>query len=119
MRKTPFAAAALAAGSVLFVAGPALAIAQPCVTGAYAGSICPVTPSTGVSSDVGTPGPSGSASTPVTVSSTGGTNTPGDPTLPFNGGEFVLMSLVGIGAIAGGGALVVAGRKRHTGTHAA
>ena len=33
-------------------------------------------------------------------------------TLPFTGGELVLVSAVGIGALAGGTALVVAGRRR-------
>lgn len=33
-------------------------------------------------------------------------------TLPFTGGEIVLMTLAGAGAIAGGTAFVVAGRRR-------
>ena len=35
-------------------------------------------------------------------------------TLPFTGGELVLMTAVGAGALAGGTALVVAGRRRST-----
>lgn len=35
-------------------------------------------------------------------------------TLPFTGGEVVVLTLVGAGAVAGGAALVVAGRRRST-----
>lgn len=51
-------------------------------------------------------------------STAGGGQTPsnaggGRPsTLPFTGGELVLLTAVGVGALAGGTALVVAGRRK-------
>lgn len=43
----------------------------------------------------------------------GGTGTTSNPsTLPFTGGELIMMTALGLGAVAGGTALVVAGRRK-------
>jgi hypothetical protein len=102
------AVGAAALGTVLFAAAPA----------ANAEQICD--PYTGVCT--------GGAANPVQGNTTGrGTapvviqnhETPANPTgtagggaLPFTGGEFVLMSLVGAAAVAGGSILVASGRRR-------
>lgn len=55
----------------------------------------------------------GSGAAPGGTSGTGPTGTATSPsTLPFTGGELVLMTAAGLGALAGGTALVVAGRRR-------
>lgn len=109
------AAGAVAAGGVLFLSSPALAV----VCDAYSGG-CPPTPPGGAATpidgsdqdpgsgeapDGGTANPGGGTSTP-----SGGTSNPS--TLPFTGGELILMTAIGAGALAGGTALVVAGRRR-------
>lgn len=87
----------LAAGLLsLGTAAPALAVCD-----AYSGTCA-------------TPAPDGDGSS----TTDGGTQTPsnaggGRPsTLPFTGGELVLLTAVGVGALAGGTALVVAGRRK-------
>ncbi len=90
-------------------AGPAGASACD----AYSG-VCPTTPPTTIGGGGGGPGTPRSAvpvpqHSPVTVR--GNTSSPAG-TLPFTGGEFVLMLTLGGSAVAGGTALVVAGRRR-------
>lgn len=55
----------------------------------------------GENGGTGGPGRAGTATTPETPA-----------TLPFTGGELVLMTAAGLGALAGGTALVVAGRRK-------
>jgi LPXTG-motif cell wall-anchored protein len=50
-------------------------------------------------------------STPTVVSNAGGG---GPASLPFTGGEVTMLALAGAAALAGGAALVAAGRKRST-----
>lgn len=91
------------------LAGPAAAVCDP-----YSGGCPSPTPSpidggdggAGTGSDTG--GDQGGAGT---GSSTGGT-TSNPSTLPFTGGEIVLLTALGAGALAGGTALVIAGRRR-------
>ena len=96
---------AVALGGLTFaglvaVAGPAAAVCD-----AYSGT-CTEPPA--VLDQEFTP-----AQTPTTQTRASVTPTVETPaTLPFTGGELVLVSAVGIGALAGGTALVVAGRRR-------
>ena len=85
-----------------FAAVPASA--APC--DAYS-QVCPSTPPGGGG---GGGGGTGGGTTGATGSGGSATATTGD--LPFTGGEVVLMTVVGLGAVAGGTALVVAGRRR-------
>jgi hypothetical protein len=65
--------------------------------------------------DYGGGGPCGTASsvpTPTTAVSTEKTN---DAGLPFTGGDVVGLSLIGVGAVAGGTALVRSGRRKAVG----
>lgn len=110
LRRTVTTATVVAASWVaLGVSSPAFAVCD-----AYSGGCPSPTPSPidggdgGAGTDTG--GDQGGAGT---GSSTGGTSNPS--TLPFTGGELVLMTALGAGALAGGTALVVAGRRR---THA-
>lgn len=43
-----------------------------------------------------------------------GSSANGPATLPFTGGEVTLISLVGLGALGAGTAMVIAGRRRET-----
>lgn len=104
---------------VLGLASPAQAVCD-----AYSGG-CPSTPPTaGPGTDIGgeteepgsgteTPGTSnGGASGGASGGAGSGGTTSNPSTLPFTGGELVLMTAIGAGALAGGTALVVAGRRR-------
>jgi hypothetical protein len=93
MHVRTLAAGVLAAGAVLVVGGAAPALAQ---CDAYSQN-CPTPPP----SDK-LPTPSGGAST----------SSDGPDQLPFSGGEITLMTAIGVGALGGGTALVVAGRRR-------
>lgn len=86
-------------GWLVAVPAASPAFAAPC--DAYSGA-CPSTPA-------GNGGAGGGGGAPA-----GGANDAGGGRgeLPFTGGELVLMTLVGAGAVAGGTALVVAGRRR-------
>ncbi len=113
LRRTVTTATVVAASWVaLGVSSPALAVCD-----AYSGGCPSPTPSDisggggGAGTGTDTGGDQGGAGT---GSSTGGT-TSNPSTLPFTGGELVLMTALGAGALAGGTALVVAGRRR---THA-
>jgi hypothetical protein len=57
-------------------------------------------------------GDCGSASTVVTPSTAVSAQTSNDGSLPFTGGDVVGLSLIGIGAVAGGTALVRSGRRK-------
>ncbi len=120
------AATSLVAGAsfaALAVATPAYAVCE-----SYSGG-CASTPPTappggggGAPIDGGTENPgAGEEPTGTVTEQSGpagpaGSRTPrstGTPaTLPFTGGELVLLSTVGVGALVGGTALVVAGRRR-------
>lgn len=111
--RTVAAAAVLATGSWLLVgAAPALAVCD-----AYSGG-CPSTPPTtgvgGGGTDIGgdTEQPGSGSGNEGTAGGPGGGTTSNGGTLPFTGGELVLMSAIGVGTLAGGTALVVAGRRR-------
>jgi len=100
------AVSAAVLGGGLLLAGPASA-QEAC---AYPFDCPPVSggsgqPATGGS--VGTP----TVSTPTVVSNAGGG---GPASLPFTGGEVTMLALAGAAALAGGAALVAAGRKRST-----
>jgi hypothetical protein len=123
-----YAATALLAGAswlTVGVATPAFALCE--VPDAYSGG-CPSTPpgdgvgdtdldgdteSPGSGTDTGSgtsPGGSGEAPGSGTPATGNARSTP--TTLPFTGGELVLMTAIGVGALAGGTALAVAGRRR-------
>lgn len=113
LRRTVTTATVVAASWVaLGASSPALAVCD-----AYSGGCPSPAPSPidggdgGAGTGTDTGGDQGGAGT---GSSTGGT-TSNPTTLPFTGGELVLMTALGAGALAGGTALVVAGRRR---THA-
>lgn len=87
-------------------AAPALAVCD-----AYSHT-CPTTPPNTIGG-----GGTGGATNPVTgqANSPGTVTTPGTGgALPFTGAELVLMTVVGGSAVAGGTALVLAGRRRRT-----
>lgn len=103
----------------LGVSSPALAVCD-----AYSGG-CPSPTPSNIGGGTGGAGTGGNTDTPGedngTGTSTGGTNAGGTSTggtssspstLPFTGGELVLMTALGAGALAGGTALVIAGRRR-------
>lgn len=99
MRRTArLATGAVVLGVVGFAGVPA-ASAQVVVCDSYPDR-CPVLPGEGFNQGAGNQGAG-------TVS---GRATPN--TLPFTGGDIVLLSLLGAGTLAGGTALVVAGRRR-------
>lgn len=112
LRRTVTTATVVAASWVaLGVSSPALAVCD-----AYSGGCPSPVPSgigggdggTGTGTGTDTDGDEGGAGTGA---GNGGT-TSNPSTLPFTGGELVLMTAVGAGALAGGTALVVAGRRR-------
>lgn len=67
-------------------------------------------PATGGDSEAG--GAQNPAAGGTTTGGTSGGTATTPSTLPFTGGELVLMTAIGAGALAGGTALVVAGRRR-------
>ena len=114
LRRTVTTATVVAASWVaLGVSSPAFAVCD-----AYSGGCPSPTPSSiggggggaGTGSDTG-----GDVDGAGTGSGTTGGTTSNPSTLPFTGGELVLMTALGAGALAGGTALVIAGRRR---THA-
>jgi hypothetical protein len=122
VRSTSLASAAASAGLLVLLAG-APAAAQVC--DAYSGSCTPVTGvlptnqgtgtgDTGGGSTVGGGNGAGNAGTGTVVRGSAGNGQVGGApaTLPFTGGELVLVSLAGAGAVAAGAGLVVAGRRR-------
>ena len=109
----------LATSGLLVLGGAAPALA---VCDAYSQG-CPSVPPTGGGSGVDVGGQDGGAgtgggstgggSTDAGSGGAGGGGTAESPsTLPFTGGELVLLTAVGVGALAGGTALVVAGRRK-------
>ncbi|MBC7375770.1 MAG: hypothetical protein H7323_17410 [Frankiales bacterium] len=94
----------LAATAVLLVSGFALVgLASPAfaVCDAYSGT-CPVqAPTSGGTGGAANGGSGSGASTAARPS-----------TLPFTGGELVLLSTIGVGALVGGTVLIVAGRRK-------
>lgn len=106
---TALVSAALLSGAL---AGAGPASAQTC--DAYSGGCASPAPTAGTGGGGGggtdTTGGSGGAGGTGTA---GGAGTSGG-TLPFTGGEVVLLSAVGLGAVGAGSLLVVAGRKRRT-----
>lgn len=111
LRRTVTTATVVAASWVaLGVSSPAYAV----VCDAYSGGCPSPTPSSisggggGAGTGTDTGGDQGGAGT---GSSTGG-STSNPSTLPFTGGELVLMTALGAGTLAGGAALVIAGRRR-------
>ncbi|MBW3638397.1 MAG: hypothetical protein KY451_00870 [Actinobacteria bacterium] len=118
MRRTArLATGAFVLGVVGFTGAPA-ASAQQVACDAY-GQTCPAIPGEGV---LGTQFNQGAGNQGAGTQRTGaqGAGTQGGAvsgrttpnTLPFTGGEVVLLSLLGVGTLAGGAALVVAGRRR-------
>jgi hypothetical protein len=109
MRRTArLATGVVALGVIGFVGMPAATAQEMVVCDSY-GRTCPVVPGEQFNRGAGTGNTvSGRTTTPNTVS--GRTTTPN--TLPFTGGDVVLLSLIGAGTLAGGAALVVAGRRR-------
>ena len=90
-----------------FAAVPASA--APC--DAYS-QVCPSTPPGGGGGGTGGGGGGGTGGGTTGTTGSGGSATATTGDLPFTGGEVVLMTVVGLGAVAGGTALVVAGRRR-------
>ena len=110
VRHLTVAGAATAAWVAVGLASPAAAVCD-----AYSGG-CPSTPPTagpgGGSIGGGNQNPgSGSEQPGASGGSTDGT-TSNPSTLPFTGGELVLMTAIGASALAGGTVLVIAGRRR-------
>ena len=126
LRKLTLAGAlACGLGFGVFASTPALAVCD-----AYSGNCTP--PGTDIGGDTEQPGrgPAPDVVTPPDVvappekGAGGGTKTAGrgvspastttsqPTTLPFTGGEIALLTVLGAGALAGGTALVVAGRRR-------
>ena len=105
-----------AAGTLLLTCGLVTGIASPAlaVCDAYSGNCASPAPT------VLPTAPTGGGSTveiddDTTQAGTGGggsTTSNNARTLPFTGGELVLLTAVGAGALAGGTALVVAGRRK-------
>jgi hypothetical protein len=60
-------------------------------------------------------GSCGTENTAVVPTSAVSANTSNDGSLPFTGGDVVGLSLIGIGAVAGGTALVRSGRRKAAG----
>lgn len=107
LRRTATTATVVAASWVaLGMSSPALAVCD-----AYSGG-CPSPSPSSIGGGGGGAGSGTDTDTGTgTGTSTGGT-TSNPSTLPFTGGELVLMTAIGAGALAGGTALVVAGRRR-------
>ena len=104
LRRTVTTATVVAASWVaLGMSSPALAVCD-----AYSGG-CP-SPTPG--SINGGSGGAGTGTDTDAGGASGGGTTSNPSTLPFTGGELVLMTALGAGALAGGTALVVAGRRR-------
>ena len=113
--RTLVAAGALATGAALAIvpASPAFAVCDSYSSG------CPTPPGEGLSGNEQNPGSqdgqnpgSQDGQNPGSQDGTGGGSTDQPDTLPFTGGEIVLMTAVGVAALAGGTALVLAGRRR-------
>jgi hypothetical protein len=94
------------AGGISLLGAPAAFAKEPVACDAYAQTCPPVRGET-------TPSVSGTKGG-VSVVTTTRTSTPS--TLPFTGGDVVLISVLGAAAVAGGAALVVAGRRRGVAT---
>ena len=99
---------ALVTGFVLAGAAPAFAVCD-----AYSGTCTtPAASPASVAPRAVIPVQNNSV-TPVSGTPVSGTSAPSSAkTLPFTGGELVLMTAIGAGALAGGAALVVAGRRK-------
>lgn len=87
---------ALSAALSVAAAGPAAAVCD-----AYSG-LCPEPPAVLPTTVPSAPAVLGRTTPP----------TEGPTTLPFTGGELVLVSAAGLAAVGGGAALVLAGRRR-------
>lgn len=114
LRRTVTTATVVAASWVaLGASSPALAVCD-----AYSGGCPSPTPISGGDGGAGTGTDTGAGSDTTddqggagTGAGTGGTLS-NPSTLPFTGGELVLLTVLGAGTLAGGTALVVAGRRR-------
>ena len=105
---------AVAAGLLTVgLAGPASAACD-----AYSNSCTPPTQVLGTTVTRGgvAPGTTTATSTTSTTSTPTTTSTPSS--LPFTGAQLTLLTLAGAGALAGGTALVLAGRRRSGGAEA-
>ena len=110
-------------GGLVTMSAPALAATAPCSV-ASSGSVAAYS---GNGVEVACTAPASLPDLPFTDSGAApavpavpaaGAPRPGR-TLPVTGGEFVLITIVGVGAIAGGGSLLLAGRKRGQAGHVA
>ena len=105
--------AAAVGGGALLGAPAALAQTAPCKypfdcpVGSGGGSNNP-----GVGGDKTPTGSTGGAGTSIPNAGGGSTTTGAATVLPFTGGEIVLLTATGAGALAAGSALLVAGRRR-------
>lgn len=95
---------ALAGGLGIALASPAAAV-DVVACDSY-GQTCPA-----VLGEEFTRGSEGSGGA-VSGRSTTGRGSTSPSTLPFTGGDVVLLSVIGAGAVAGGAALIAAGRRR-------
>lgn len=100
-RVTTLLTGAALAGGISLLGAPAALADGGVACDAYA-KTCPAVPGTQVRGGATTTGLPGAVTTR--------TSTPAS--LPFTGGDVVLLSLAGSAAIAGGAALVMAGRRR-------
>ncbi len=107
MRRTArVATGAIVLGVVTFAGAPAAVAADVVACDSY-GRTCPAVLGEQFNRGSNT---SGGVSGRTDGAVSGRTSTP--DTLPFTGGDIVLLSLLGAGTLAGGAALVVAGRRR-------
>ena len=107
LRRTATAATVVAASWVaLGLSSPALAVCD-----AYSGG-CPSPTSSPIRGGDGGAGTGTDTDGDSDPGGSGAGTTSNPSTLPFTGGELVLMTAIGAGALAGGTALVVAGRRR-------
>jgi LPXTG-motif cell wall-anchored protein len=106
MRTLPTLAVGTAVAAGLLTVGLAAPASAAC--DAYSGSCTPPSQVLGTTVSRG--------SVPPATSSTTSTSSPSS--LPFTGAELTLLTIAGVGALAGGTALVVAGRRRSNGAAA-
>lgn len=116
-RVTHLLTGAALAGGISLVGAPAALAQEAVACDAYAGT-CPVVLGETLTRSEG--GAGGTTSSPSTTTGTevrgavAGTtaNRTSPATLPFTGGDILLLSLLGAAAVGGGTALVVASRRR-------
>lgn len=109
MNLRPIIASGVVAASCCFVAGTAGPAAAVC--DAYSG-VCPTEAPPKGDGSTDKPAPAVKPATAVNPARVTKPAASQPDTLPVTGGELVLLTAVGVGVLAGGAALVVAGRRK-------